>query len=233
MTPQVALGSGSGVRVGPAAGLIGSAAFLVATTTAILTYAGTSGEGFSPLSYWISELGELGVSSSAALFNAGLIVGAVGFGAFMGAFGRARPGRLAAAAGLAGLVAGIFGALVGVFPLGSGGPHRTVAIAFFLFGAVTITLASLDVWRRPSAAFPRWLGVVGGVVALAYLGFIVTTLTFERVDYLVVARPSLLVEPVLEWLAVGGTLVWTLLASLTWLRARNDASPTGAGLARA
>ena len=67
-------------------------------------------------------------------------------------------------------------------------------------------------------AFPRWLGAIGAVVALAYVGFIATTLTFDRVDYLVVARPSFLVEPVLEWLAVGGTLVWTLLASLTWLR---------------
>ena len=93
---------------------------------------------------------------------------------------------------------------------------------------LAITLASLDIWRRPSTAFPRWLGIVGGVVALAYLGFIVTTLTFERVDYLVVARPSFLVEPVLEWLAVGGTLVWTLLASVTWLRHGPDAGVTRA-----
>jgi hypothetical membrane protein len=208
-----------GVPFGPAAGLIGAAGFLAATTVAVVTYAGRAGEAFSPLAYWVSELGELGVSSSATIFNLGLIVGALGFAGFMTGFARERGGRVAMLAGLAGFVGGIFGALVGVFPLGSGGPHRIAAIAFFLLGFVAIALASADLWRRPSVAFPRWLAVLGALVALAYLGFIVATLTFDRVDYAAVARPAFLIEPAVEWVAIGGTLVWTLLASLSWLRA--------------
>ena len=219
--PHAAAQSSPGIGLGPAAGLIGSAGFLIATTVATLAYGGASGTGYSPLNYWVSELGELGVSPSAVLFNAGLIVGGLGFSGFMAAFGLARRTRLAMAAGVIGLAAGIFGALVGVFPIGSGGPHRAVAIAFFLLGAVAITLATIDIARGPTPAFPRWLAGVGGVVAVAYLAFIVATLTFDRVDYAVVARPSFLVEPAVEWVAVGGTLVWTLLASISWLRARS------------
>ena len=203
---------------GPRAGLGGAIVFGGATLASALAYGGPGGV-YSPLNRWVSELGEVGVSSVGALFNAGLIVGGAAFAAFMGAFGLTRRGRLAAAAGVLGIVSGAFGVLVGVFPLGGGGPHRTVASGFFVLGAIAMALATADIARRPSAPFPRWLAWLGGLVVAAFAGSIVLTLTR---GYIEVAdpRPAVLAEPVVEWLAVVGILAWTGLASLTWLRAR-------------
>jgi hypothetical membrane protein len=203
---------------GPRAGLVGAVVFGAATLASALAYGGPSGV-YSPLNRWVSELGEVGVSSMGAVFNAGLIVGGAAFALFMGAFGLTRDGRLAAAAGVVGLASGLFGTLVGVFPLGGGGPHRTVAIGFFVLGAIALALATADIARRPTAAFPRWLARLGGLVVAAFVGFILLTLTRGYID-VVEPRPALLAEPLVEWLAVGGILLWTGVASLTWLRAR-------------
>ena len=161
---------------GPRAGLIGGVVFGGATVAAALAFGGANNSLYSPLNQFVSELGQVGRSSLGAVFNAGLIVGGAGFAIFMAAFAAVRGGRLALATGAVGVAAGLFGALVGVFPLGGSELHRPVSILFFLLGAVALALATIEVARRPSAAFPRWLAVVGAVVVAAFIGFIALTL---------------------------------------------------------
>lgn len=222
--PASASGASGLAAWGPRAGLIGGVVFGGATLAAALAFGGAGGM-YSPLNQFVSELGEVGRSALGVVFNAGLIVGGAGFAIFMAAFGAVRGGRLARAAGAVGAAAGIFGALVGVFPLGGSDLHRPVSIGFFLLGAVALALATVDVARRPSAAFPRWLAVVGAVVVAAFVGFIV--LTLQRGSGAVPdPLPTFLLEPAIEWVAVGGILAWTALASITWLRAGTRA---GAG----
>ena len=55
---------------------------------------GTQHEPFSPLNHWISELGEVGVSRLAAVFNVGLVVGGICYALFMLAFAATRRGLL-------------------------------------------------------------------------------------------------------------------------------------------
>ena len=104
--------------------MIGSAFFLVASVAAALVYSGTSGEGYSPLNHWVSELGELGVSQLAFVFDLGLVVGGICLAVFMTALGVARGGRLAWIYVPLGIVSGVAGALVGVFPMNQIGVHR-------------------------------------------------------------------------------------------------------------
>jgi hypothetical membrane protein len=75
------------VRNGPLVGMLGSAIFLLASVVAAFTYRGTLGESYSPLNHWVSELGEIGVSGLATIFNVGLILGGLALAVFMSALG--------------------------------------------------------------------------------------------------------------------------------------------------
>lgn len=202
--------------LGPRAGLIGAVVFGAGTLLAGIAFDGPNGR-YSPLNHWVSELGEVGVSSLGTAFNVGLIVGGLGIAGFMAAFAASRGGVLAWAAGLAGIASGILGALVGVFPAGGSDLHRPVSIGFFLLGAVTLALASVDIARRPSRSLPGWLAALGALVVAAFVGFIAVTL--DRGSGLVAEpRGTFLLEPAFEWAAVGGILAWTAVASITWVR---------------
>jgi hypothetical membrane protein len=202
---------------GPQIGFIGSAIFVVASVVAALAYTGTAGEGFSPLNHWVSELGELGVSSLAIVFNVGLIVGGLALALFMAALGRLRRSRLAWIYVPVGLVAGVSGALVGVFPMNNRDIHIVVALGFFVLGWVAVGLASLDIWRRPEPRFSRWLPALGAVTVALFLVFLSV-----YIPYLYTGtggdRPAVSVATVLEWLVLVGIIGWVLVASLTWWR---------------
>ena len=205
------------VRHGPAIGFTGSAFFMVASVVAAVAYAGTASEGFSPLNHWVSELGELGVSTLAVVFNIGLIVGGLALALFMAALGVLRRSRLAWLYVPVGFLAGVSGALVGVFPMNNRGIHIVVALGFFVLGWVAVGLASLDIWRRPEPRFSRWLPVLGAVTVALFLLFLSV-----YIPYLYTGtgsdRPAFSVATVLEWLVLVGIIGWVLVASLTWWR---------------
>ncbi len=206
------------VRLGPSVGLAGSVLFVLATLVAAIGYTGTVGEGFSPLNHWVSELGEVGVSGLALVFNAGLIVGGLCLAAFFAALGAARGGRLAWLYVPIGVLAGVSGALVGVFPMNQIGIHRLVALGFFNLGWIAVGLASLDIWRLPDARFRRWLPALGGLtvgVFIAFLAVYLPELTYTGVD---AARPALSLATILEWLVLVGIIGWVIAASTSWWR---------------
>ena len=61
------------------AGLVGVTAISLGSIATAIAYSGKQGEAFNPLNHWVSELGELGVSELASVFNLSLIVGGVCF----------------------------------------------------------------------------------------------------------------------------------------------------------
>jgi hypothetical membrane protein len=205
------------IRYGPAAGFVGSAFFVVASVVAAAFYLGTQNEAFSPLNHWVSELGELGVSRMALVFNVGIFVGGLALALFFAAMGRSRQSRLATAYVLVGVVAGVSGALVGVFPMNNRGIHIVMALGFFVLGWVAVGLASFDIWRRPEPRFSRWLPALGAVTVAVFLLFLSI-----YIPYLYTGtgddRPAFSIATVLEWLVLFGIMGWVLLASVTWWR---------------
>jgi hypothetical membrane protein len=213
------------MHYGPAIGFIGSAFFMVASVVAAISYTGTLGEGFSPLNHWVSELGEIGVSGLALVFNVGLFVGGLALALFFVALGRLRRSRLAVVYVPVGFVAGVSGAMVGVFPMNNRGIHILVALGFFVLGWVAVGAASIDIWRRPEARFSRWLPALGAVTVAVFLLFLSV-----YIPYLYTGtgsdRPAISVATVLEWLVLVGIVGWVLVASLTWWRYARDSRDT-------
>ncbi len=205
------------VRWGPTIGFIGSLFFIVASIVAGLAYSGSAGQGYSPLNHWVSELGEIGVSALALVFNVGLIVGGVAFALFMAALGLLRRSRLGWVYAAIGFVAGISCALVGVFPMNQRSIHIVVALGFFGLGWVAVALASFDIWRRPDPRFARWLPMLGGITVALFLLFLSV-----YVPYLYTGtgadRPQMSLATILEWLVAFGLIGWVLAASFTWWR---------------
>jgi hypothetical membrane protein len=209
-------------RIGPRAGLLGSVALGLTAVVTALVYTGTAGEGFSPVNHWVSELGEMSVSRLAIVFNAGLFVSGICFAIFMSALAVERRSRLAWLYGPIGIVAGIGGAFVGVFPMDSNGPHIPAALTFFVLGWMCVGLASMDIWRRPQARFPRWLSGLGALAVLAFLAFL-----SQYIPYLTYTgtrppdRPPFQLVVALEWVVLVGIIGWVFVASISWWRHRH------------
>ena len=205
------------VQFGPAAGFIGSAFFAIASIVTGVFYIGTQNEAFSPLNHWVSELGEMGVSRLALVFNTGLFIGGLALALFFFVLGRMRHSRLANIYVVIGVIAGISGALVGVFPMNNRSIHIVFALGFFVLGWVAVGLASYDIWRRPEPRLSRWLPALGALTVTVFLLFLsvyIPDLYTGTGD----DRPDVSVATVLEWLVLIGIMGWVLVASATWWR---------------
>ena len=200
-------------------GLVGSSVIALGSVVTAIAYAGSKGEPYSPLNHYVSELGEVGVSNLAALFNLSLEIGGVCFVLFMIGLAVARIGWLRVVYGATGVIAGIGGALVGVFPMNDLDKHRPVALTFFLLGLVTVLLASIDLVRAPDPRFPRWLAAVGGAAVVAFAVFLAILfgpsggLTSPEV------RPAISPLTIFEWLLIVGILAWVFLTAFAWRQA--------------
>lgn len=209
--------------IGPLAGLVGSVVIVVASIVAALAYSGTNGQAYSPLNHWFSELGQVGVSQLAGVFNIGLIAGGILFAVFMVALGTARRTPLAWLAAAIGVVAGIAGMFVGIYPMNQLDLHGIAALTFFTLGWIAVGIASLDFVRRRDARFPRWLALIGALTVAAFAGFLAVLFPLLGGDGLAApeVRPEIWIVPILEWAVIIGILVWTFATSLTWWRARS------------
>jgi hypothetical membrane protein len=201
------------------AGLLGSSVIAIGSVVTALAYTGSKGQPYSPLNHFVSELGELAVSRLAVVFNLSLIVGVVCFVVFMIGLAAAGQGMLRVQYGAVGVIAGIGGTFVGVFPMDYLDQHSLAALTFFLLGLVTVLLASIDFVRRPDPRFPRWLAVLGGATVLAFAAFLV--ILFGEAGGLAHPDERVAVWPltIFEWLLIVGILLWVFLTAWSWRRA--------------
>lgn len=213
------------LQIFPHFGWAGSALILLGCLAAALPYRGRDGETYSLLNHFISELGEVGVSRLARVFNAGMILGGLLFLPFIGGLGvtlRSTWGYLGMAAGL--LAAGS-AILVGVFSMERLEPHRRAAMTFFRSGLLTVIFFTVAVFAQRAGQRVIPLGVnFFGILAIgAYSAFLVIVSRKQnkkgQENYLLdptakKVRPRFWRTAFLEWLLFFSTLAWFLSVAL-------------------
>jgi len=221
------------------AAILGIVSFIAITLGFVwssLGYVGPAGEPYSALNHWISELGQEGVAARADWFNRGLMVGGVAFVGFVLGLARTSPSQLRWAYAPIGVVAGIGGFFVGVFPMNHADQHVVAASTFFNLGWIFVALASIAIVRNREPRHPAWLAIVGVASVAAFIAFLVSLRTdeFSRQRMAssgpITDRPDVWIAPILEWATLISIMVWVLLASIAWLRElRREAAGGSAG----
>lgn len=208
-------------------GFAGGLSAMLAMAIPALRYTGRLGERYSPLNHFVSELGEIGVSRAAFVFNAGLILSGIMLFPFVTGLGLAVP-NFAAKAGMAsGWAAALACAAIGCFPMNRLKPHIFSAVVFFDSSLAAVFLFSVSFWLQPPGAevVPTGLAAVGLFsLACQFLFFLSGSRRpagadgsgFMRMDP-DRPRPPIWRLPLLEWLSVAAIIVWYLSTALALL----------------
>ena len=175
--------------------------YVVFTLLAYLHYA----DAFSPMSNWLSDLGNPQVNQSGALlYNTGCILASVGLLVFFLGLGRwitadGRVRTLVRIAQISGVASSIALIITALFPLGPqtavhslAGKIHVIFLGFFLTFSATVFLK-----RRSSVKWPAYLGFLSAIVNFIYGAFLYSTF-------------------VAEWAAIGMFIVYVLVAALAF-----------------
>lgn len=190
--------------------LAGVLCVVLGSLIAGLAYRGRLNERYSSLNHFISELGEVGVSRLAWVFNLGLILsgrcllpGCISLGLIL-------PGIWSKLGMAAGAISAVSLSLVGVFPMNKMTPHIRAAVTYFRPGLVMVILFTLAIALQrgtPPALHPLF------GLAVAYF------LIYSRVSYdtpqnplspLETDRPRVWRMAVAEWAIFLTTAPWFL-----------------------
>lgn len=217
------------MRAAPASGrtvgLLGLGSIAVMFGTSVTTaaaYSGWTGESYSPLNHFISELGEVGTSRLALVFNLGILLGSLGLGLFFMLLSRRLTGRYRAAMVVAGILAGVSGSLVGVFPMDTHALHRATSGIFFTTGWLVAAIFSQWLLAAPRPGFSRLLLVPGGLAVMTFAAFLAVYTTYRPADQdaHILARAAVWSVPLLEWAALLSLLLWIACVSIALLASR-------------
>ena len=186
-----------------------------------LYYRGKKGQPYSPLNHFISELGEVGVSKLAWVFNTSLILTGLCLVPAAASLGCLLNSVLSKIAMAAGIVCAISLSLVGVFPMNKLKPHGYAAMTYFRAGLAMVFLFSLAIalQPKPELALPRGFALAGLPPILAFSTFLllVSCTTQQAEDPLSiegVERPRVWRLAVVEWLIFVTILLWFVLITI-------------------
>lgn len=114
-------------------GIIGITILVLAIFITALTYVGSAGEHYSPFNHYISELGEVGISQFALIFNAGMIISGILLTVFLyTSFSQLFKDRIRRTMQTLGVTVGFSTILVGIFSMQIVPTHEIVAGLLFL-----------------------------------------------------------------------------------------------------
>jgi len=200
-------------------GFIGSGILLAFVLLSRIGYVGKAGEAYSFLNHYISELGQVGVSHLAPLFNTGLILGGFVTVVFVVGLGMYIKNTAAKIAMGVGVFSGIACSLVGFFPMNNLHTHTIVATCFFFGGMLTIAIFSAAILRQKEAKIPKLLSIAGVVAVGIFIAFLVDVFIFGHGAVhgplgVGSVRPHIWMRTVLEWSVFFAIVGWILLISI-------------------
>jgi hypothetical membrane protein len=199
----------------------GAASAILGALIAGLAYRGRQNERYSILNHFISELGEVGISRLAWVFNLGLILCGLCLLPASLSLGSILPGFWSKVGMLAGSVSAISLALVGVFPMNRITPHIRAAVTYFRMGLVMVFFFSLAIalQAQTQLLLSRWLALTGVPAMLAFTHF----LLYSRITYATPENPLSATETerprawrmaISEWAIFLTTVPWFLAIAL-------------------
>jgi len=205
------------LQIFPLFGILGTGLISLGIGTSTLRYHGKHGERFSLLNHFISELGEVGISPSAKLFNLGMILGGLTLLPYMIGLGfwfDSLAGWLGSATGV---VAVLAVAAVGIFPVNNLTAHTRAAMTYFRTGLVMVIFFALAIIFQPAGhkPIPQAANVLSLLAFIAYAAFLFLSgrrNDQDRVEaldpHMESERPRILLLPLLEWAVFFTTLLW-------------------------
>lgn len=199
-------------------GIFGASLILIGVAVSALFYVGRTDEPFTFRNHFVSELGEVGVSELAIVFNSGLFVGGLFLTVFLLGLAWLIKGWLGwVFAGLA-LITGISGTLVGAFPMNNLAPHITVAMLFFNTGQIMMLTFSVYLLFNKHAWFTKKLAIPGFVSTLFFVIFLNMPSSLDGAEDLEEAtmnllfnRPDVMPLAIFEWLIILSLMGWILI----------------------
>jgi hypothetical protein len=190
---------------------------------AALAYTGKAGQPYSPFNHFVSELGEVGVSPWAGVFNAALLLGGACIAVCLTGIACTLRGPIRPLFGIAGLTAGLSGMAVGAFPMNDFHSHALAAMTFFNTGWIAVALFSVYAYTSRRREYPRWLALVGLPCIAAFLVFIALMKDESLAAFANPSafRPQFWPLTIFEWLVIALVLVWVVAVSLHLCRRTN------------
>ncbi len=198
--------------------IAGTAVIFLATLITALLYRGKQGERFSPLNHFISELGELGVSRAARIFNYGLVLGGLLTIPYILTLGRAFGSLLGWLGVGAGVITTLGVSAVGLFPMNNLRSHGIAAFTFFRAGLLMVFFFGLAILLQPAGQviIPKRANVIT-LLALAsygsFLGLVTRWKPGEKQENALdpeqeIQRPRVWPVAIIEWLVFITTILW-------------------------
>lgn len=230
------------IEKGPIFGMIGTSILLIGLILPQFPFKGLQDESYSMLNHFVSELGFVGVSEWAVVFNVCLFIGGILFLPFIISVKDQIKGKLWKIGTFCGYVAAIGCAFVGVFPMNNETiiGHGLAAMAFFMGSNVMMVLFSISLLAEKDSKLPKSFAVAGfiililnftmffqdfGAMALGFgelgEGFDITQIftDLERPDFWLVALA--------EWLIVLGVLISLLVLAIYHFKNAQKLKSTG------
>lgn len=205
-------------RIGIWSGILGPLIMGLGMLITAFGYTGIEGQRYSLFNHYVSELGEVGVSELAWVFNTSLFLGGLLATVFVIYLASRLESWLRYPLGVLGVTATVNGALVGIYPMNNLSRHIFVAMNFFNLGMLISLLYSLVFLFTKKHPFPKWLAIPGLINAGLFTWFLnfppdenAINQFQEGMQGLIHNRPNFMPMALLEWAVILGIIVWVLL----------------------
>ena len=209
------------MKKGSLLGILGAVVISLGTVISALFYQGRSGEKYSLLNHFVSELGEYPWSAAAWVFNASLVLGGLLVLVFMLTLWLVFDNWFGRLIVIVGVITSVSGSLVGLYPMSNLEPHIDAALTFFYTGLLMTILFSAYVFTRQNEKFPKWLAIPGLISFVSFFAFLFLTdpifpdgAPVEEIFLVLENRPAVLETAIFEWAVIISTLIWIFVLSV-------------------